>query len=522
MPINPAQFITPVRQSRATSGLELGQFIAGQRNDAERRKTSAGYLALQTRQQDFSEKKHGQAELDRALAQLDDARLIGNADAVSAAEDNLRLIAQRNGYGISAAESTGPAIEQASVPKDELPATPGDAETGVLDADSPEFKAAAEAELAGPTESESDARIDAELKKDRILGGKDPAAFIGSAQPPLAQLLLAKQLGRVPGGPQATSTESAAPQAAGFSMPGRGIAPPRPLTSLTITDAKGRELYRATGDAQAVAERQRLRAQSVFSELAKGAGDDVERQLIQQAGDTAAGLIGTMPLEKAVKTGLDLYQDAMRRRNAMAVVEANRKPRFGSGGGGGGKYALGASGKADAALNDDADKVRTMWVNSEGYKKLAEQVSMLDDAEAGLMSPDGVAQNNALATLRRIQSGLTLNASEMRDFEGAAGMLEALKKRYERYVGQGELPEEYKRQVAAVIASMRSVADRRMERSSQEAYDYFMRTRARAGAPEIVQEKGEAIRDSLRGATKSNREKPPIKKPSADEEAADL
>lgn len=231
--------------------------------------------------------------------------------------------------------------------------------------------------------------------------------------------------------------------------------------------------------------------------------DPAVQQAAQQAGELASKLVqvdGVSPKD-AIEFAAKRFESELSRANLLRrstiSAEARKKGGWGKGGGNAGGFAVGAGAKADAALNDDLDKVRTMWVNSESYKKLSEQTNMLDQAEGGLMSPDGVSQNNALATLRRIQSGLTLNASEMADFEGAAGYLEKLKKKFERYLGTGQLPDEYKRQVAAAMQQMRSVAQRRMERGAQEAYNYWMKSRARAGDQDIIKEKGEALKQSL-------------------------
>lgn len=232
-----------------------------------------------------------------------------------------------------------------------------------------------------------------------------------------------------------------------------------------------------------------------------------ENPEIAQAGQKAQALAarlasvdGVTPKQAIEIAGKQMQEEIQGIQQLQRTIIGSRAHVVGSGKGGG-DYSVGAGGKADAALNDDVDKVRTMWVNSAGYKKMEEQAGQLDDAEGGLMSPDGVAQNNALATLRRIQSGLTLNAQEMADFEGSAGFLERVKKKFERYLGTGQLPEEYKRQVRGTMAHMRQIINQRMERGAQEAYDYWMSTRGRAAKPEIVKEKGAALKSSLRGAT---------------------
>lgn len=518
MPINPMQFVTQVRPSRAPSGLELGKFIADQRSDAARQKTSSGYLALQTRQQDFSEQKYGQAELDKALARLDDARLMGNADEVSAAEDQLRLIAQRNGYGISASVSTGPATERASVSKDELPATPGDAEASkadVLDADSPEFKAAAAAELAGkpPTEVESNARINAELSKQKGLE-PDAAAFeadliAGSGQLPerteqggqttdAMKMLLAKQFGQVPlpknlgdfrSPGQPTESLSAGPQAGGFTMPGR-IPPPRPLSSLTITDAKGRELYRATGDAKSVAERQRLRAQSVFAELSKKAGDDTERQLIAQAGDTASGLIGTMPLEKAVKVGLDMYQDAMQRKNALSVVEANRKPRGGGGGGGGG--LLGKT-------QDIAESIRVYsQPTATRAQKIVNESDQYANMESGLMSGDPALQRNAINELYKIRAGTAVSAAEDARVGGIVSALDKMQNKVRQWTGGPISPEMLNAMLEITRMKQRINRDRVQTMFDQAADEWEAQNEGKIKDPEVFKRRAGTIRKGAR------------------------
>lgn len=224
-------------------------------------------------------------------------------------------------------------------------------------------------------------------------------------------------------------------------------------------------------------------------------------QAAKNAQSLAGKLVGVdgIPPKDAIKFAMDRFEQDATRITDLERTRLGSKPR-----GGGGLLPGGILGKTDDSLNDDLDKVRTMWVNSAGYKKMEEQAGQMDDAEAGLMSPDGVAQNNALATLRRIQSGLTLNASEMRDFNGAAGALENIKKQFSRYLGQGQLPEEYRRQVQAVMAQMRNTVRQRMERGAQEAYDYWMQSRKRRASPEIIGEKGDALKRSLSGGADPN------------------
>lgn len=257
-----------------------------------------------------------------------------------------------------------------------------------------------------------------------------------------------------------------------------------------IVSKGGKELYRS-----GQAGRWSPLISSVFGPLAEQ-GDPASMEAGKRAQAMAEKLVtvdGISP-SQAIEMAKGMYEKDLDRNAAFMRAQAVAKAKRPGGAGGG------FSGKTDDTLNDDLDKVRTMWVNSAGYKKMEENAGQLDDAEAGLLSPDGVSQNNALATLRRIQSGMTLNAQEMRDFSNAAGALENLKKQFSSFLGQGQLPDEYKRQVQGVIARMRQTINQRMERGAQEAYDYWMKSRGRRANSDIIKEKGEALKSSLSGA----------------------
>lgn len=280
-----------------------------------------------------------------------------------------------------------------------------------------------------------------------------------------------------------TGAPQAAPQAAqqtqSQSTP-RGLPGMLPL----IVSRQGKELYRTGGQG-----RWSPLVQGVFGPLTTQ-GDANAQAAGKKAQALAEKLVtvdGISPAD-AIDIAHKMYEKDLDRNAAFSRAQVVARSK-----------ASGQPDRTQDTLNDDLDKVRTMWVNSAGYKKMEEQAGQLDDAEAGLMSPDGVSQNNALATLRRIQSGMTLNATEMRDFQSAAGELEALRTRFSRLLGEGQLPDEYRRQVQNVMQQMRQTIQNRMQRGAQEAYDYWMQSRNGRAAPGVIQQKGKALKESLGG-----------------------
>lgn len=464
--INPMTFVTPVRQGRATSGLELGRFLADQRSEKARQGISEGYLALQTRQQDLSEQKLRQAELDKAIADLDDARLLGNPDHVTVAEDNLRRVAGRHGYSLSEATAAGGAPpnlrdftsegapEQEAEPDAELPTeAPAPADTtaeqesffrGLGKGKRPAVRQSPQVD---PDEAASNARIDAALQRE-LLGAR---AF-GASLPP--------QRGSAPG------ERAATPGLRG------GMPPMRSLASLAVVDKDGKELYRASGGTDEIAERQRQRARGVFSELAKQAGDDVEATLIQQAGDVASGLVGVVPLEKAVGEGLELYQRGMMSRNKLAVVLANKKRQNGGTAAPGSEgLATGRTGSALSALSDDMDATVRLFSSNEKLAALNESDRLLDTAESSLESDNVASQWDAINQIVAARSGKTVSDRERTLYRRLAGLSEELKNQWNQIAGT-PMADEYKRQLRQTVAEIRAVNQEQRRRVGAEAYEY--------------------------------------------------
>lgn len=489
--LNPMAFVTPAPGTSGPigAGASLGRLGEEMRSNREREKNSQGYLALQTRQQDFNEEQHRHAEMDKAIADLDDARLLGNADHVALAEDNLRRVAQRNGFGISAEESArSPGGESTTYIDRELPAAAGtdavetDAEpesaeptetpheTDTTEQQEAFFRGLAAKGKKGKTtapavpkvstadqeEAASNARIDAELEKDRLLSRQ-----FGGQLPPRAEVA------------EGPAKESGAPE---LMVPGQ-LPPQRSLSTLTITDSKGRPFYQAGGDAKSVADRQRARALGVFQELSKQAGSEGEQRLIRQSGDVAAGLVGTMPLERAVQHGLDLYRQGMLNSNKLEVVQANRKPRFGGGGSVGAPKGDGwATGRAGAAMNQfSAEMDDTVRITMEKYKLPALNSSdqQVRSAAAGLQRADNPAsQRIAVKQIIKAMSGLTVSVQESQFYDQAAGIQAQMENLVSRFTGD-EMSPEYVQAINGVVQQWMSLTDEIRKSAAQDGADFF-------------------------------------------------
>lgn len=513
--MNPfAAFLQPTNRviQGAPSFSELENMAAGRRQEKQRaleneQQNTRANAALKL-QQDYQSRKFSkedQAEVEGLLAEYQSAEDQGDQVSLSRAAQKLKRYGMDVSPGERSPEAKGLPTQllpnlrdftgQASQVPQNLRDFTGSPESGLSQED---FEAQLIASAANqPSRYEQGGQTTDEFKSQiqqvDDLGDVDSPEFQAAAASESAEPV---DMGDV----DSPEFQAAAKAEAGEPSPNATGLPTQILRSArgaTISKG-GQTLYESQGPSG----RWQPMVTSVFEPFTSHQTPEIA-QAAQRAQAMASKLIGVDGIapKDAIEFAFKQLNDEANRITGLERTRLGSRPRYGGGGSGGGLYTLGAGGKADAALNDDVDKVRTMWVNSAGYKKMEEQAGLLDDAEAGLMSPDGVAQNNALATLRRIQSGLTLNAQEMRDFSTSAGALENLKRQFSRYIGKGELPEEYKRQVAATMANMRRIIDQRMERGAQEAFDYWQKTRGRSAAPEIVTEKGEALRESLRGGT---------------------
>lgn len=401
--INPMAFVTPYT-AVGTTGIGAGARFADIMQNARNAETQKGWLKNAERQQSFNEEKYGQKEVDTARQQLDAAMMLGNPDAVEAAANNLRAVGSR--YGVTIAETrsdsqlkggvaTAQGEQQAEVGSEANPlnvdaydAQGKGPKASPFDADSPEFQAEAQAETSGV----------------RPPGGSLPTSS-GTA-PGI----------RTPGG----SLPVAAPAPETTKQP--------PLQGYSLIDRDGKPLY--TVAPKDVEMRQRQRVSDVFAGLMEQTQDQDEHTWLKQGQAEASKLVGVMPIDDAVKMGLQQYMNQMNNRNKLSVVEANRKPRYGGPG-----TPTGLMGKNDDKA-ESTDKYGDNIEMALQHRGIPAAEESLAQAEGALTSGDPALQKDALKIILKARSGLTVSEGERRSYSMVDGALPAIGNAIAQWTGQ--------------------------------------------------------------------------------------
>lgn len=553
LPFNPMSFVTPYT-AVGTSRSGAGQSFANSINQGKAQKVSEGYLANAQRQQQQSEQRYGQKEMDSARERLDGALMSGNQDAVELAANNLRAIAGR--YGFSLAETRSDAQlksgvstavgkqeadpsaftglkpgEQADLSQDDfenqliagsgrgpsryeedgkttaefkgmLPQSADDEPVDMGDVDSPEFKAAAAAEVprtpggslpqSVPPETTQlspaqEKAFRAWTRQNGISDVDDPRAkydyrgfwletkgaphrrgdhFPDTYKQHGHETFSEESrysTGRGDGGTWRGDTFVPPIRTPGGSLPASPVAEPpgtseAPLRGYTINGPDGKPIYSVAP--KDILGRQQQRVGDVFSALASKTQDAQELQWLDQAKAETEKLVGIMPLDEAVKTGLAHYIGQMNSRDKLAMVEANHKPRGGGGGGGG------LMGRND----DRAESTDKYGDNIEGalqHRGIPAAEQALSQAEGALLSGDPALQKDALKIILKARSGLTVSEAERRSYSMVDGALPALSNAISQWTGE-PLDEQTVQSYLAIIRNMR----RANEQTTQSIVNY--------------------------------------------------
>lgn len=105
----------------------------------------------------------------------------------------------------------------------------------------------------------------------------------------------------------------------------------------------------------------------------------------------------------------------------------------------------------------------------EQVKKINAQDQQMALAENQLASADPLEQRRAIAGVQRAYSGLAQTNSERRDLTESAGMTEAFLATINKWVDGGELPADFKRQMANMIQHARVESNRQKTELGKEA-----------------------------------------------------
>lgn len=173
LPFNPMAFVTPYT-AIGQGHIGAGAAMANAASQMRQNKVSEGYLANQQHTTAEADKRYAQQEIDKARAELDNAMMLGNSDAVEAAANNLRAVAARHGYSLAETRSDAKLTSGVKTELGDQKAAPevGSPENP-LDVDAYDAEQARKSSrrvmppsgvLPRPTEAESNARIDESLK----------------------------------------------------------------------------------------------------------------------------------------------------------------------------------------------------------------------------------------------------------------------------------------------------------------------------------------------------------------------
>lgn len=470
LPFNPMSFVTPYT-AVGTGHRGGGEGFANSMNQARQQKVSEGYLQNAQRQTDFSQKKYGEDEIDKAHQALLGAVASGDQDKIEAAANNMRVVGAR--YGVTIDEIRSDRAE-ANVAGQTSTAKKAIAEVGSeenpLDLDAYERDQAALKDQSRqakgkykPGESEAaDSRIDAELQADR-----KAQAFTGGVRTPGGSL-------PAQAGLTATSSEMA-PRTPGGSLPQPASAAEpagaseAPLRGYTLRGPDGKTLYQVSP--QDVIKGQRERVGGVFDNLP---AEELDAGAVKEAKSIAMGLVGVLTPQQAVAKGLEHLEKGQQRRGALQAVEANHRPRFG--GGGTGPAADWATGKQGAAMNQFSDEMdATSKIIMDKYKLPALNAAdqQVRSAAAGLDHADNPAsQKLAIKQIIKSMSGAVVTDTESRYYEQAAGIKASLENILAQWTGD-EMSPQYVGAVKNVVHQWMALADHTRRVAAEDGGNYF-------------------------------------------------
>ncbi len=494
MAINPMAFVTPYTAVGA-SRIGAGQGFANVINNARNTKVQEGYLANTQRRQSVDEQRYNNQEVDKAHQALLSAIASGDQDAVEAAANNLRAVGSRYGVTIDEVRSDRAQANvagQTSTANEALrEAAPEGGKYGLGTEEAPfdvDAYDAAQAQASGKQtpdqEAASNARIDAELAADakaqaftggiRTPGGSLPAQVGGPAEPGP----------RPPGGVLPRAASAAEP-------PGASEAP---LRGYTVRGPDGKELYKVSPED--VVNGQRARVGAVFDGLP---ADVADAGAVAEAKKIATGLVGVLTPQQAVQKGLEHLQQGQQRRGALQITEANRKPRWGTGGGAAPTDGW-ATGKTGAAMNqfgDDIYKAITTFSSTGKLPALNAADQAIRVAEQGLQAAGNPAEQRfAVQQLIKAMSGLTVSVAEDNRYQRLAGVLPQMENLLAQFTGERMSPE-YIRRVLGVVQQWRASSAQVRAEIASEAAETFSTVAAGRAPDDVVADGASAVYNAL-------------------------
>lgn len=510
LPFNPMSFVTPYT-AVGTGHRGGGTSFANVMNQGRQQKVSEAYLQNAQNQTEFSQKKYGEQEIDKAHQALLDAVSSGDQDKIEAAANNMRVVGSRYGVTIDEVRSdraeaniagqTGraqKALDDAGQPWENVPAK------DLGDIDSPGF---GRLDAAGqPWENVSSRNlgdIDAPAKSGKIgstanpLNMDDPAsgaAFDQQEATRRADLKARAFTGgiRTPGGSlpmqagAAATPNEMAPRTPGGSLPQPASAAEpvgtseAPLRGYTLRGPDGKTLYQVSP--QDVISGQRGRVGAVFDNLP---ADMADAGAVKEAKQIAMGLVGVLTPQQAVMKGLEHLEQGQQRRGALQITEANHKPRFGGGGGGG---LMGKGSDIAESLRYYSGPARTAAM------KTVNEDQQYADMEQGLNSGDPALQRNAINVLYKIRAGTAVSAAEDARVGGIVSALDKLENKFRQWTG-GPISPELLEAMKQIVATKRKINQDFVQRIFDQAADeYEAQNEGKTKDPAVLKRRSGAIR----------------------------
>lgn len=466
MPVPSAQGILSTLQpypmpNSAGAGLGVGALLQRNRAMAEEKRQfgiedarKQQYFGFQRQQWQSGVDERKRGEQIKAFTALQAAMDSGDVEQATAAANQLRIL------GVGVRELSG---EEPSAP-----AAPNPLAAGGLSSKVAAARAAARPEQGTPEDydpggayvqpaAQPAAKIPSVIQADAKERGYDQPVEPQAAPEPDADVSEEDRIRPTPARAQMPQPRQGIPgerqdvslPAGGQRMPGRGF-------ELDF----GGKIIRI--DPESVHERQVQRVKGVLQPIFESSTSPEEKKAAQMALNAAAGAVGIVPPEDAVKLGIDVYEKAMERMAKLARAKVAGASRASAGSG------------YDTRLGKVGDDFRTYLNQTQNQQAVKGARISLQNARHVLEmanSSDALAQFSAKADLLKETMRGALSDKDVARFEGAAGKWNQARTWVNTWTAGGQIPPDVLRQIKEIaIAKVRAERER-LEAVAQQFVD---------------------------------------------------
>lgn len=489
------EFVRGLQQDK----LEKQKFSHLQQENALDNARSDAFLKIQQTDQARRLSDADKKEQEALLAEYLEARSSGNPGRIQEAEQMLKrfgMDVSQGGMDPRAAAFTG-----AQALPGMLPMAPGqgNAFTGTAPEESPDLSQEAfEAQLiegsgklpermeqGGETTQEFKSQLpqdevidlDAEDPTPLQLGGL-PKVSAGTKDFPVPE-------GSVDGGDlDAVEQTSQAHQAASQ------MAPALPGGLPVRISKGGKQLYESTGPSG----RWAPMVQGVFQAAAQHQDPEFAAagKRAQEMATKLIGVDGIAPKD-AIKFAASQLENEIQNITNFRRTELGTRPKYGGGGG----VATAATIKGRKPFNDEMNRTYMQFKS----EKLDEQYQGYNAGIGAISSANTASQYDALNRLIQARSGLTVSDKERAIYNNLAGMWQGWLKQFNLLSG-GDLPDEYRAQLKALMNEARSAVVEEKQRRAQTAANFYRaKVRGTADPAEIEMDANELANAIMVGAS---------------------